>query len=403
MGNGFKITAAAAVVSAAAVLSACGPQPGPSGPTSTTIATPTPPSITSFGVRGNVGAAPATVALGWSVSDPNGDFLTCELDADGDGVVDHIVHACSSGAHVVTVPNAGEVTATLTVADTTPGHAVVSEHTFVVGADPVEPFNLELRGVSSLSPTVAAAFTTAADKWESVIVRGTAPYTLPVNQSCLTGPGAPSVVDDLVIDVAVVAIDGPGNVLGSAGPTCMASATDLAVTGEMRFDSADVTALLADGSFDDVVLHEMGHVLGIGTLWNTVPYGGSRNLTAGAGTSSTRFTGPRAIAEYSTMLGVQDAVSVPVESTGGPGTQDAHWSEARFGDEIMTGWIDVGHMPLSRMTVASLADLGLQVDLDAADIFVLPALRPAARAAGDTDEIDPISDGRFVRPPLRRV
>jgi hypothetical protein len=147
----------------------------------------------------------------------------------------------------------------------------------------------------------------------------------------------------------------------------------------------------------------MGHVLGIGTLWNTVPYGGSRNLTAGAGTSSTRFTGPRAIAEYSTMLGVQDATSVPVESTGGPGTQDAHWSEARFGDEIMTGWIDVGHMPLSRMTVASLADLGLQVDLDAADIFVLPALRPAARAAGDTDEIDPISDGRFVRPPLRRV
>ncbi len=384
-------------------MAACGTPPGSGGPTSTTIATPTPPSITSFGVRGNVGAAPATVALGWSVTDPNGDFVTCELDADGDGAVDHVVHTCTSGAHVVSVPAAGAFTATLTVSDTTPGHTVVVEHAYVVGADPVEPFDLELRGVSGLAPSVAAAFTTAAAKWEAVILRGTASYSLPSGQTCLSGSGLPTVVDDIIIDVSVTPIDGLGNVLGSAGPTCMAAGTDLAVTGEMRFDSADVADLLAEGSFDDVVLHEMGHVLGIGTLWNTVPYGGARNLTAGVGTTSTRFTGPRAVAEYSHLLGVQDALSVPVESTGGPGTQDAHWSESRFGDELMTGWIDVGHTPLSRMTVASLADLGLQVDLDAADAYVLPAHRPAARSMDATSEIDPVTDGRFVRPPLRRI
>ena len=403
MGQALKITAVASFVTAASLLSACGPPPGPSGPTSTTISTPTPPSITSFGVRGGVGPAPATVALGWSVTDPNGDFLTCELDADGDGSVDHVVHSCSTGAHVVAVPTAGSVTATLTVADTTPGHTVVAEHTFVVGVDPVEPFDLELRGVGSLAPAAAAAFTAAADKWEAVIVRGTAPFSLPPGQSCLSGPDVPATIDDIVIDVAIAPIDGPGNVLGSAGPTCMSSGTDLAVTGEMRFDSADVTNLLAEGAFDDVVLHEMGHVLGIGTLWNTVPYGGARNVTAGIGTSSTRFIGPRAVAEYSALVGMQDAGSVPVENTGGAGTQDAHWSEARFGDELMTGWIDIGHTPLSRMTVASLADLGLQVDLDAADAYLLPAHRPASRSIREPDEIDPVTDGRVVRPPLRRI
>ncbi len=403
MTHGWKITAATATIAAAALLSACGPQPGSTGPTSTTISTPTPPSIVSFGVLGSVGAAPATVALGWSVADPNGDFLTCELDSDGDGEADHVVHACATGARVVSIPHAGPVTATLTVTDTTPGHTVVDEATFVVGADPGEPFDLELRGVSGLEPQIAQAFTDAAAKWESAIVRGTASFSLPADQTCLDGPGLPPVIDDILIDVSIEYIDGPGNVLGSAGPTCMATSTDLAVTGEMRFDTADVVKLLADGSFDDVVLHEMGHVLGIGTLWNTLPYGGTRNLTAGVGTSSTRFTGPRAVAEYSALLGVQDAGSVPVENTGGAGTQDAHWRESTFDDELMTGWIDAGHTPMSRMTIASLADLGLQVDLDAADAFLLPAHRSAARSMGDGHEIDPVTDGRFVRPPLRRV
>ena len=404
MGYGQRISAAAAVVVTAAALASCGPPPGPAGPTPTTVANPVPPSVTSFAVRGGVGPAPATVALGWTVTDPNGDLVTCELDADGDGNVDHVVFPCTSGVFVTSIPAAGPVTATLTVSDSTPGHTVVTDHTFVVGTDPVEPFDLELRGVASLEPEVADAFTAAAQRWEQVIVRGTAPFTLPPGQTCLDPSGTvPSVIDDVVIDVAVELIDGPGNVLGSAGPTCMASGSDLAVTGEMRFDSADVASLLADDAFDDVVLHEMGHVLGIGTLWNTVPYGGTRNLTAGVGTSSTRYTGPRAVAEFAGLTGVSNTSSVPVEATGGPGTQDAHWRESIFGDELMTGWIDVGNTPLSRMTVASLADLGLQVDLDAADAYLLPSARPAARAAAEpAEDVEP-SDGRFVRPPLRRV
>ncbi len=166
-----------------------------------------------------------------------------------------------------------------------------------MGADPVEPFDLELRGVSGLAPSVAAAFTTAAAEWRRSSCAARPRTCCPRGDPARPGLGFPTVVDDIIIDVSVTPIDGLGNVLGSAGPTCMAAGTDLAVTGEMRFDSADVADLLAEGSFDDVVLHEMGHVLGIGTLWNTVPYGGARNLTAGVGTTSTRFTGPWAVAE----------------------------------------------------------------------------------------------------------
>ena len=36
----------------------------------------------------------------------------------------------------------------------------------------------------------------------------------------------------------------------------------------MSFDTADLARMEADGSLTDVILHEMGHVLGFGTLWS---------------------------------------------------------------------------------------------------------------------------------------
>ena len=35
----------------------------------------------------------------------------------------------------------------------------------------------------------------------------------------------------------------------------------------MQFDSADLASMEASGSLYGVILHEMGHVLGIGTSW----------------------------------------------------------------------------------------------------------------------------------------
>ena len=60
-------------------------------------------------------------------------------------------------------------------------------------------------------------------------------------------------------------------------------------------------------------------------------------------------------------------------NTGGPGTRDSHWREAVFGNELMTGFINQGVNPVSRLTIASLADLGYQVNLEAADAYMLPS------------------------------
>lgn len=106
----------------------------------------------------------------------------------------------------------------------------------------------------------------------------------------------------------------------------------------------------------------MGHVLGIGTLWSR------SGLLVGAGGANPRFTGAEATAEYNRIFGVNES-SVPVENTGGPGTRDGHWRESVFGEELMTGFLD-GSLPLSRVTAASLGDIGYEVDLDAADSFV---------------------------------
>jgi hypothetical protein len=65
---------------------------------------------------------------------------------------------------------------------------------------------------------------------------------------------------------------------------------------------------------------------------------------------------------------------VPVENTqGGQGTRDSHWRYFALGNELMVGFIFSGATPISRITVASLADLGYEVNDGAADPYSLPA------------------------------
>ena len=205
---------------------------------------------------------------------------------------------------------------------------------------------------NSLTPSQQAVFTNAANRWEQIII-GDLPG------SFVTGIGF---VDDVAIEASAPFIDGPGRILGSARPTYVRSDSLLPVAGRMEFDSADVEQLEDNGQLEQVILHEIGHVLGIGTLW---PFLG---LLDGAGTSNPRFRGPRATAEYNSIFDQNDD-SVPVENTGGRGTRDGHWRESVFGNELMTGFLNSGNNPLSRVTAASLADMGYQVNLAAADPY----------------------------------
>lgn len=229
------------------------------------------------------------------------------------------------------------------------------------------PFTLEVRFLGGLSDAQRDAFAAAADRWATVIV-GDLP------DATVDG----EVVDDVRIDASGIDIDGPGAVLGQAGPTVLRAASagaaaGLPVTGVMELDSADLAELERAGTLRDVITHEMGHVLGFGTIWSR------KSVLRGAGTADPAFTGAGALAEYRLLGPGARSSGVPVENSGGAGTRDGHWRESVFGDELMTGYLGEAGNPLSRLTVASFGDLGYQVDLDAAERYALPTLAAARR------------------------
>jgi hypothetical protein len=373
-----RTTITATIVATAAALAACAPMPaGPATTTTTTVIAGTAPVITSFTTPVAAVTTPALVPFSWTVADPQGDALTCTLDVEDDGDVELTVPGCQgTRSRNIGVGSTGPLVVRLSVSDGS--ESASATVAFSAAPGPTETYDVVLRPQSPLSPEAQAAFDAAEARWESVLVAGVPSASVSIGENaCGATNGALSgVVDDVVIDISTTAIDGDGGVLARAGPCLIASGDRLARFGVMEFDLADIGDLVASGTLDDVIVHEMGHVLGIGTLWDSIPAG---SLITGAGTADPRFVGARAGAEWSTL---GRTGTVPVEALGGPGTADSHWRESVFGNELMTGFINAGSNPLSRLTIASLADLGYLVDVGAADAYSLPggSLLSALRA-----------------------
>jgi len=223
-------------------------------------------------------------------------------------------------------------------------------------------YKIEVRFLGGLNQAQKNAFKAAADRWSKVIV-GDVP-------SVMVGA---EVIDDLLIEAQGVPIDGPGNILGQAGPTNLrpasaGAAAFLPAKGIMSFDTADLAKMQADGTLLDVITHEMGHVIGIGTIWT------HKGLLAGAGSANPTFTGTNAKREFGVLKGTAP-VAVPVENIGGAGTRDGHWRESVFKNELMSGYIAAPNNPISKLTVASLKDLGYEVDMNAAEPYSMANLQ----------------------------
>lgn len=380
-----------------------------------------------------VGAASATnqtASPGGAVADPPAVRVT---DADGNPVAGSIVsYAVTAGGGLVTgspaatgadgvarvgswtLGTSGAQVVQATAADL-PGSPVDFTAT---ARSPAAGFDITLRFLTTpttdvppkipLPPTTAQrlAFERARLRIEQVIT-GDLP-SVAVNVGANPGCGDVALgetVDDLLILVQLLPIDGPGNVLGQAGPCYMRNAGGLPVVGFMQFDTADLASLEARGDLDTVVLHEMLHVVGFGTIWPDLA------LLSGAvalGGTNPFFTGVGARAAFRDFNGgaLYSGTPVPVENTGGPGTADGHWRESVFKRELMTGFLSGSTQPLSRTTAASLADLGYTVDLAQADPFDLASA--ALRAAGElpstplgADALPPIGfidDQGLIRP-----
>ncbi|MFC5597528.1 leishmanolysin-related zinc metalloendopeptidase [Deinococcus cellulosilyticus] len=231
-----------------------------------------------------------------------------------------------------------------------------------------EPFNIQLTFPQStlLTPSQKQVFETAARRWEKVILEGSNDF-----YDFDLGDGRVLNVDDLEITADAVNIDGVGGVLGRAGPEFVRPFSEIPITGIMQFDAADLAQMESEGSLQNVILHEMGHVLGIGTLerWdNLLVHNGGSNCQVA---TSVKFNGANAMQKYLTLGG---SGQVPVEDQFGAGTKCGHWKESVFDHELMTGFVESGPMPLSALTTGALQDLGYVVNHSAADTFQMPSI-----------------------------
>jgi len=258
---------------------------------------------------------------------------------------------------------------------------------------PLAHFDISLRFISSMSDSQARAFVHAKERIEEFVVGDIPGQNVSLTAAELAtcgGTGVSQDVDDVLILAEVGPIDGVSNILGQAGPCFIRSTSKLPVLGHMMFDSADLEALEAQGRLEYVILHEMMHVIGYGTIWTDL------GLLSGAGTDDPFFTGPAARANLANLNGgsFYTGTPVPVANTGGTGTRDSHWREIVFKNELMTGILNPGVNPLSATTIGSLQDLGYSVDVSQAEPF---SLATALRATELSTYEPPLDLGNDVR------
>ena len=288
------------------------------------------------------------------------------------------VATVNSTTGAVTPVSAGDATITAT------SEGVSGTAKIYVTPSNAAGFQIHLVYVNDVSAQDRAVFDAAAAQWQSAITNDLYNVGGTFDGSGCGHPDIRGGVDDVVIFVTVGPIDGAFNTLAQAGPCYYRNSSGHVdewspLTGTMKFDSADMQWLRDNSQLQGTVVHEMGHVIGIGTFWE------SENLLNGAKATvclaDPRFTGALASAAWQALGGTGN---VPVENTGAlnDGSNCSHWREATFGNELMSPSLNNGANPLSAMSIQSLADMGYSVNTGAAEAYSLPSGAPPALRVG---------------------
>ena len=127
--------------------------------------------------------------------------------------------------------------------------------------------------------------------------------------------------------------------------------------------------------------YEFGHALGFADSNGWLSNVDDRDTPA-------FFTSTNAVREYNSVSGTAaNPDGVPIDQDGGTGTAYSHWDDAIFGNELMTGFINVGLNHLIIIAVGAFEDMGYTDDYAAADAYspptaVVPAgVNPPANAS----------------------
>ena len=237
------------------------------------------PSVAITAPTNQASGAPNTVTVGASVT-----FTGSATDAeDGSLTGGSLVWTSNVDGQIGTGQSfstaaltAGMHTVTLTATDSDMNEAKETVLTIVKPAN-APGYQIHIRWSEGVELTMAqrTAVDDAVAKLESVITGdvGNIPKGEFPDVGTCGGAAIPKMdeaVDDVIIYLEFVPIDGPGNTLGSAGPCFTRTGTALSLIGGMRFDSEDLDFIDSLGLLDDIIVHEMLHVLGFGIFWEGV-------------------------------------------------------------------------------------------------------------------------------------
>lgn len=273
--------------------------------------------------------------------------------------------------------------------------ASVNSVTLDINATVTTSYNIVIRYYGT-SPTDAqkVLFTNAANRIRGVVIRELQNVGTGANldiSDCLGQAAGTTIllnetIDDLLIYATVLATGG-SSTIASAGPCYYrntGSDSMQTVIGVMRF-SPTFMASLSENDLQNVITHEMLHVVGVGSWWlgnncaNCTDPGW--NLVADTATLAPRFTGANAKTECLAIGGTVSCANGPLaENDTTKGTGLVHWEKDVFKNELMVGFITTGSMPFSRVTVGSLKDIRLDVNpADFDDFSVSPFVGSALR------------------------
>ncbi|MBD3885128.1 pre-peptidase C-terminal domain-containing protein [Phormidium tenue FACHB-886] len=219
---------------------------------------------------------------------------------------------------------------------------------FSAGSSDNRKFAIQINyknGLENLGTTARNALEDAARYWENV-----------VSHSSFNGVHNLS-IDAVGLNSAQEWLAAATNKSGQAD----ASGKWMPTTGEVRINTSYTSTYNNNPNYlRDVLIHEFGHVLGIGTLWEK---NGRSYVDRNSGSYKADSYAGKA---YGELLGTYTPTAIPVEAR-----YFGHWDENKFQDELMTPYAERQgtKMPLSQITIASLRDIGWNVNYGAAETY----------------------------------
>ena len=352
-----------------------------------------PPRVTEEipGYRLQASGPSAAVDLGAHFADPDGDALNYGARADDGSVVAARVE---DGTLVLEPASEGATAVEVTARD--PDGLSASRRVRVTVGPASDPDNYRIELAFVEGATEAERFTEAekaavrraAARWMEVVV-GDLPAVPVDTQLCYNFTRMVGTLDDIVI-TASISDAGPINSLGQAA-RCMSRESGLTLTGSIWLNRHyfDPARSMGQLSVYEVAVHEMGHILGIGShRWNEI----LREETRGE-PLDTHFPGPLAVEAFNEAGGrAYTGGKVPVDNVSF--APNSHWRQNMLHDELMSV---SGGGALSAITVQALADLGYEVDVSRADPYTLPG---ADRAPAADAEAAPLFAGDVIEGPV---